>query len=116
MPDDGPSEGEARPVTMDDINSLKSSMDAQMESMRKMISELLAPPRPVAPTIEVNITDAVVEGDTSVLPSATTPMDGDNLNTIKPPIASPKGTSGSESYNRVPPPFQSPDIPVPIPI
>ncbi|KAK1606057.1 hypothetical protein QYE76_029730 [Lolium multiflorum] len=86
MPDDGPTEGEAKMVTMDDINSLRSSMEAQMESMRKMISELLTPPRPVAPTKEVNVTDALEEGDASVLPSATTPVDGDNLNTIKSPI------------------------------
>ena len=63
MPDDGPMEGEAKMVTMDDINSLRSSMEAQMESMRKMISEISTPPRPVST------------------------------------IASPRGTSGGESYN-----------------
>ena len=115
MPDDGPTEGEAKMVTMDDINSLRSSMDAQMESMRKMISELLTPPHPVAPTKEGNVTDALEEGDASVLPSSTTPVDGDNINTIKSTIASPRGTSGGESYNRVAPPFLSPDIPVPHP-
>ncbi|KAK1694085.1 hypothetical protein QYE76_010782, partial [Lolium multiflorum] len=51
----------------------------------------------------------------SALPSSTKPVEGDNLNTIKYPIASPRGTSGGESYNRVAPPFLSPDIPVPHP-
>ncbi|KAK1627339.1 hypothetical protein QYE76_001654 [Lolium multiflorum] len=40
-------------VSMDDLNSLRSSMEAQMESMRKMISELLTPVPPMAPAIEV---------------------------------------------------------------
>ncbi|KAK1647292.1 hypothetical protein QYE76_065097 [Lolium multiflorum] len=43
-------------VSMDDFNSLRSSMEAQMESMRKMISELLTPAPPMAPTVEVKDT------------------------------------------------------------
>jgi hypothetical protein len=115
MPNEESSEGAAKTVSMEDFNSLKSSMEAQMESMKKMIAELLAPALPKAPSVEVKDTGALEEGEASELPSSTKPVEGDNLNTIKNPIASPRGTSGGESYNRVPPPFLSPDIPVPHP-
>ncbi|KAK1607359.1 hypothetical protein QYE76_031032 [Lolium multiflorum] len=56
MPNEEPSEGAANTVSMEDFNSLKSSMEAkmeaQMESMKKMIAELLAPARPKAPSVE----------------------------------------------------------------
>ncbi|KAK1619716.1 hypothetical protein QYE76_025233 [Lolium multiflorum] len=52
MPDEEPSEGAAKTVSMEDFNSLKSSMEAQMESMKKMIAELLAPALPKAPSVE----------------------------------------------------------------
>ncbi|KAK1696173.1 hypothetical protein QYE76_012870 [Lolium multiflorum] len=113
MPDETPLEESDKLVIMEEINSLRSSMDAQMESMRKLISELLTPVPPRAPAIED--TGVLEEGGASALPSSTKPVEGDNLNTIKSPIASPSGTSGGESYNRVAPPFQSPDIPVPHP-
>ena len=115
MPDEEPSEGAAKTVSMEDFNSLKSSMEAQMESMKKMIAELLAPALPKAPSVEVKDTGVLHEGEASDLPSSTKPVEGDNLNTIKSTSASPRGTSGGESYNRVAPPFLSPDIPVPHP-
>ena len=90
-------------------------MEAQMESMRKMISELLTPVPPMAPTIEVRDKGELEEGDASALPSSTKSLNGDNVTTTKSPIASPRGTSGGESYNRVAPSFPSPDIPVPYP-
>src|SRR5215203_5346881 len=101
MPDETPLEESDKLVTMEDINSLRSSMDAQMESMRKLISELMTPVPPKAPSVEVKGTGALEEGETSDLPSSTKPVEGDNLNTLKNPIASPRGTSGGESYNRV---------------
>ncbi|KAK1628842.1 hypothetical protein QYE76_003157 [Lolium multiflorum] len=52
MPDDVPPEEAGKLVTMEDINSLRSSMDAQMESMRNLISELMTPVPPRAPVIE----------------------------------------------------------------
>ncbi|KAK1661717.1 hypothetical protein QYE76_049876, partial [Lolium multiflorum] len=52
MPDEEPSEGTTKTVSMEDFNSLKSSMEAQMESMKKMIVELLAPALPKAPSVE----------------------------------------------------------------
>ncbi|KAK1650324.1 hypothetical protein QYE76_068129 [Lolium multiflorum] len=56
MPNEEPSEGAANTVSMEEFNSLKSfmetKMEAQMESMKKMIAELLAPARPKAPSIE----------------------------------------------------------------
>ncbi|KAK1632593.1 hypothetical protein QYE76_006908 [Lolium multiflorum] len=52
MPDDVPPVEAGKVVTMEDINSLRSSMDAQMESMRKLISELLTPVPPKAPVLE----------------------------------------------------------------
>ena len=115
MSDEEPPEGAAKMVSMDDFNSLRSSMEAQMESMRKMISELLTPVPPMAPAVEVKVTGVLEEGGASVLPSSTKPVNGDNSTAIKSPIASPRGTSGGESYNRVAPPFLSPDIPVPHP-
>ncbi|KAK1620012.1 hypothetical protein QYE76_025529, partial [Lolium multiflorum] len=56
MPDDARAEGAAKMVSMYDLKSmeasLRSSMEAQMESMRKMISGLLTPVPPMAPVIE----------------------------------------------------------------
>ncbi|KAK1607177.1 hypothetical protein QYE76_030850 [Lolium multiflorum] len=119
MPNEEPSEGAANTVSMEEFNSLKSfmeaKMEAQMESMKKMIAELLAPARPKAPSVEVKDAGVLEEGGASAPPSSTKPVEGDNLNTNKSPIASPRDTSGGESYNRVAPPFQSPDIPVPHP-
>jgi len=115
MTDDVPPEEAGKLVTMEDINSLRSSMDAQMESMRKLISELLTPVPPKAPVVEDKDTGVLEEGGASALPSSTKSVEGDNLNTNKSTIASPRDTSGGESYNRVAPPFLSPDIPVPHP-
>ncbi|KAK1603087.1 hypothetical protein QYE76_037260 [Lolium multiflorum] len=56
MPNEESSEGTAKTVSMEDFNSLKSSMEAQMESMKKMIAELLAPALPKAPSVEVKDT------------------------------------------------------------
>ena len=92
MPDEESSEGAAKMVSVEDFNSLKSSVEAQMESMKKMIAELLAPALPKAPSVEVKDTGALDEGEASDLPSSTKPVEGDNLNTIKSPIASPRGT------------------------
>ncbi|KAK1631695.1 hypothetical protein QYE76_006010 [Lolium multiflorum] len=52
MPDDVPPVEAGKVVTMEDINSLRSSMDAQMESMRKLISELMTPVPPKATVLE----------------------------------------------------------------
>ena len=119
MPDDEHSEGAAKPVSMDDLKSvetsLRSAMQTQMETLMKMFNDRFPAAPPIIPTVEVKVTGGLEEGDASALPSSTKPVDGDNLTTIKTPIASPRGTSGGESYNRVAPPFLSPDIPVPHP-
>ncbi|KAK1614438.1 hypothetical protein QYE76_019955 [Lolium multiflorum] len=76
MPNEESSEGAAKTVSMEDFNSLKSSMEAQMESMKKMIAELLAPALPKAPSVEVKDTGALEEGEASELPSSTKPVEG----------------------------------------
>ncbi|KAK1644518.1 hypothetical protein QYE76_062323 [Lolium multiflorum] len=119
MPNDGPSEGAAKPVSMDDLKSveasLRSAMETQMETLMKMFSDRFPVAPPIIPTVEVKDKGELEEGDASALPSSTKPLNGDNLTTIKSPIASPRGTSGGDNYNRVAPPFLSPDIPVPHP-
>ncbi|KAK1619969.1 hypothetical protein QYE76_025486 [Lolium multiflorum] len=56
MPDDAPVEGAAKPVSMDDLKSmeasLRSAMEAQMESLMKRFSDRLPVAPSVIPTIE----------------------------------------------------------------
>ena len=119
MPDDDGAEGAAKLVSMDDLKSmeasLRSAMETQMETFMKMFSDRFPTAPSVIPTLEVKDKGELEEGDALALPSSTTPLNGDNLNTIKTPSASPRGTSGGVSYNNVAPPFRSPDIPVPHP-
>ena len=118
MPDDEVPEGAAKPVSMEDLKlmetSLRSSMEAQMESIKIMLSGLIMPVPPVIPVIEEKDKGALEEGDASGSPSTRKTLDGDHLDKIKIPNASPRAGVG-ESYNAVPPPFRSPNIPVPHP-
>jgi hypothetical protein len=116
MSDKEGAEGAAKLVSMDVLKlietSLRSSMEAQIESLKIMISDLMSP---VPPVIEERDKGALEEGDSSVLPSSSKPFDSDHLDKNKTPNASPRATSVGASYNTVAPPFRSPDIPVPHP-
>lgn len=120
MSDDMLVEGATKPASMDDLmlmeTSLRSSIEAQMESMKLYFSGLITSPPPAVPVVEEKDKDKdlVVERDASGSHSTTKPLDDDHLDKIKTPRASPR-SGGDESYHAVPPPFRSPDILVPHP-
>jgi hypothetical protein len=119
MPENEDTEGGVKPVSMDDLKSmetsLRSAMESQMESMMKMISDRLPSAPSVIPVIEERDKSGLEKGDASDSPSSSTPLGSDHLDNNKIPITSPKATSVDASYHVVAPSFRSPDIPVPHP-
>ena len=117
MPDDGDKDEAGKPVSMDDLKALettlKSSMDAQMLAMREYITELMAPKAPpVIPITED--TDPLLAGKASGSPSSKRPEEGEDLDKNKDSSASSlKGDDGKREYHEEK--WRSPDPPIPHP-
>ena len=77
MPEDEGMEGAAKSVSMEDLKSmettLRSAMEAQMESIKLMLSGLMPPVPPAIPIIEERDKSGLEKGDVSGSPSSTTP-------------------------------------------
>jgi hypothetical protein len=101
MPNDGDKDEARKPVSMDDLKALettlKSSMDAQMVAMREYFVELMAPKAPPIISIPVDM-KPLLAGKPSRSPSSKRCEEGDDLDKDKDSIpSSRKGEVGRRS-------------------